>query len=83
VVNGNEHSTQRYAPVDELTQFIAGTGGHGLYPLRSQPPPQLAFGEASEYGALRLDLTPGRAAYAFVSSEGEVLDAGSLPCVTP
>jgi hypothetical protein len=80
VVNGNEHSMQRFAPKEGITEFIAGTGGHYLYPLRANPSSSLEFGEDRSYGALRLDLSPGSASYAFVSVDGEILDSGRIPC---
>jgi hypothetical protein len=80
VVNGNEHNMQRFEDEDGITQFIAGTGGNGLYPLRRDPPPELAFGADDDYGAIRFVLTPGNATYEFVSVTGKFLDSGEIPC---
>lgn len=80
VLNGNEHNMQRFAPVGGITQFISGAGGRGRYPLRPDPPPSLVFGDDENFGALRLELQPGLATYAFVSVGDEVLDSGEIEC---
>ena len=79
VVSANEHNMQRFEPIDGITQFVSGAGGHGLYFLDSEDP-RLAFGDDETYGALRLELEPGLARYSFVASDGEVLDEGEIPC---
>ncbi len=78
VLNGHEHDMQRFAPRDGITEFVAGAGGHERYPVGSHS--GLAFGNDSDYGALRLILQPGVARYAFMSSSGKVLDSGSVHC---
>ncbi|MDP9400294.1 MAG: metallophosphoesterase [Actinomycetota bacterium] len=78
VLSGHEHNMQRFAPVDGLTQFVSGAGGRSLYDL--EDPSRLAFGNASDDGALRLDLRPGSATFAFVAVDGRVLDRGVLRC---
>ncbi len=79
VLNGHEHNMQRFRPVDGITELVSGAGGHGLYPLQ-RPFSRLAFGDDSHYGALRLRLRPGRAAYAFIDADGRTLDAGAVTC---
>ncbi len=79
VVNGHEHNMQRFEPIDGLTEFVSGAGGHEQYPLVSDDP-RLAFGNDTDYGALRLDLEPGVATFAFVSQDGRTLDSGVIPC---
>lgn len=79
VVAGHDHNSQRFRRRDGITQFVAGGGGHGLYPLRRSDR-RLAFGDARHYAALRLSLTPGAARFAFVSSGGRVLHRGSVRC---
>ncbi|MGH2944703.1 MAG: metallophosphoesterase family protein [Solirubrobacteraceae bacterium] len=79
VLNGHEHNMQRFGPVDDITQLVSGAGGHGLYPLR-RPSPRVAFGDDDHYGALRLRLRRGRAAYAFIAADGRTLDAGAVAC---
>ena len=78
VLNGHDHDMQRMRPVRGVTQFVSGAGGHYLYPVR--PHPRLAWSSDRTYGALRLDLRPGEARYAFVSSVGRTLDAGTIRC---
>jgi hypothetical protein len=79
VLSGHEHNLQRLHPIDGIIQLVSGAGGHRLYPIRRDDP-RLAWGEDKRYGALRLDLSPGRARFAFVDSEGRVLDRGSVGC---
>jgi hypothetical protein len=80
VVNGHEHDSQRFRPIDGITEFVAGAGGHGLYPLRKDD--RLAFGDDTHYAALRLHLRPRTARYAFVTADGHVHDAGIVRCST-
>ena len=79
VVTGHEHGMQRLHPIDGVTSLISGAGGHGLYRLR-RADRRLAWGEDRRYGALRLELSPGRARFAFVDADGRVLDQGEVPC---
>jgi calcineurin-like phosphoesterase family protein len=78
VVNGHEHALERFRRRDGIIELVAGAGGHSRYPLRRDR--RLAFGSASSNGAIRLDLSPGRARYAFVSAAGSVLHRGSAAC---
>ena len=78
VLSGHDHDLQRFRPSGGLTQFVAGAGGRGLYPLRADR--RLAFGNDSTYGALRLQLRRGSARWAFVSAAGRTLDRGTLRC---
>ena len=78
VLARHDHDMQRFKPIDGLTQFVSGAGGQQLYPLSRDR--RLAFGNDEDYGALRLELRPGRARYAFVSVDGRVLDNGTLRC---
>jgi hypothetical protein len=79
VVNGHEHDMQRFVPRDGITQFVSGAGGHGLYDV-DESRPDLAFGNNNRFGALRLELSRGRASYRFVSVQGETLDSGKVSC---
>lgn len=79
VVAGHEHSMQRLKPIDGITSFVSGAGGHGLYDLR-RGDRRLAFGDDRRYGALRLRLRRGEARYAYVATNGDVLDAGRVAC---
>lgn len=77
-VHGDQHNMQRFKPIDGVTEFVSGAGGHGLYELTDDR--RLAFGEDEEYGALRLELEPGAARHAFVAEDGDVLDSGTISC---
>jgi hypothetical protein len=79
VVTGHEHSMQRLRPIDGITSFVSGAGGHGHYRLRRDDP-RIAFGDDRRYGALRLRLRRGEARYAYVASNGDVLDGGTIAC---
>jgi hypothetical protein len=79
VVNGHDHNMQRFEQIDGITEYVSGAGGHGLYRFRRRDP-QLAFGEPAVYGALRIELRPGIARLAFVSSGGKVLDVHVVIC---
>ena len=79
VVAGHEHSMQRLRPIDGITSFVSGAGGHGRHRLRRHDP-RLAFGDGEHFGALRLHLRRGEARYAFVSRAGRHLDSGTLRC---
>ncbi|HUR84105.1 MAG TPA: metallophosphoesterase [Solirubrobacteraceae bacterium] len=78
VLNGHDHSMQRFRPVGGTTEIVSGAGGHGLYRLRSDP--RRAWGDDRSIGALRLDLRPGRARLRFVAAGGRVLDDSIVRC---
>jgi hypothetical protein len=79
VINGHDHNMQRFDPIDGITQYVSGAGGHSLYRLADSPP-RLAFGASQTYGALRIELRPGRARLAFVSVDGRILDLNVVRC---
>jgi hypothetical protein len=79
VLSGHEHDMQRLHPIDGITSFVSGAGGHSHYALRRDDP-RLAFGDDWADGALRLRLRRGSASYAFVTAAGRVLDSGTLRC---
>jgi 3',5'-cyclic AMP phosphodiesterase CpdA len=78
VLAGHEHNMQRFKPIHGITQFVSGAGGRGLYRLRHDD--RLAFGDDHSYGALRLRLRRGAAAYAFIAADGRILDSGTVRC---
>ncbi len=78
VVSGHDHDMQRFRPVGGITQLVSGAGGHDRYTAR--PDRRLAFANDSAYGALRIDLRPGRARLRFVAAGGEVLDDSVVRC---
>ncbi|MGH8893197.1 MAG: metallophosphoesterase family protein [Actinomycetes bacterium] len=79
VLSGHDHSMQRLRSIDGITQLVVGSGGRNFYPLDFTDP-RLRFGNNTEYGALQMRLTPGRADLEFVSVSGDVLDTGRVPC---
>jgi chitodextrinase len=86
VVNGHDHTYQRWVPLDGngnpspqgITELVDGTGGHALGSFISTDSRVAA--SASAYGALRLELNPNGAVYAFVTAQGQTLDSGSVQC---
>ena len=78
VVNAHEHNMQRFRPIGGTTEVVSGAGGHSLYELGRDP--RRAWGQDREYGALRIDLRPGRARLRFVAVDGEVLDSSVVRC---
>ena len=88
VINGHDHSYQRYVPLDGagnpsasgVTEIINGAGGHalGTFPASDS---RLAA-SAQQFGALRLGLNSAGAAYQFVNTSGSVVDSGSTQCDT-
>ncbi len=81
VVNGHDHNLQRMQPRNGTVEFIAGAGGRGLYDVDERDN-RLAFSDDTHYGALRLQLSPDRAKWRFVTAGGRVLDRGTLFCHT-
>ena len=79
---GHDHNMQRFRQRDGIVQFVSGAGGRRLYPVNERDK-RLAFSNDSRYGALRLDLEPGRAAWRFVDARGRVLDRGTVRCSEP
>lgn len=92
VLNGHEHSYERFAPqnpageLDEargIRQFIVGTGGA---PLRQFPSQLAAHSETrndDDWGVLQLALYPERYEWRFLPVEGQsYADGGVANCVT-
>lgn len=59
-------------------QSVSGAGGRTLYNVREDDR-RLAFA-SDAFGALRLELRPGAARYAFVAADGSVLAEGTIGC---
>ena len=87
-VAGHDHVYERFAPQDAegrfdpkgIRQFIAGTGGAGLYAFG---PPRLnsEVRNSADHGVLKLTLHPGRYAWEFVPiAGGKFRDSGSSRC---
>jgi hypothetical protein len=79
VLTGHDHGYQRFRPINGITNWVVGTGGHGLTGIRGSDPRLAAYND-TEYGALRLTLTRNRADFAFENSTGGVLDSGNVGC---
>jgi hypothetical protein len=79
VLSGHDHNMQRLRPVKGVTQLIAGAGGNQLTPV-NRDDPRLKFADDAHFGALRLELRPGRATLTFVAEDGTRLDRSSVAC---
>jgi hypothetical protein len=89
IVNGHDHSYQRFAPMDAngaaksdgIREFIAATGGYNLRTVKSGAAPNLEKGSATTdatwCGALKLTLYSDHYAWEFQNIAGSVLDSGS------
>jgi hypothetical protein len=91
VVNGDDHTYERFAPQDAngranargIRQFVAGTGGYALYD-RGQTKANSEVFENKTYGVLKLTLKSGSYDWEFVPIDGQTFrDSGSGSCVTP
>jgi hypothetical protein len=88
-LTGHDHDYQRWQPLngagtvdpDGITEFVVGTGGHGIQQFELSDP-RLATGVDANgsFGALRLVLNQDGAAYRFVTVDGAVRDSGSVTC---
>ncbi len=81
VVNlvGHHHNYQRFVPNRGITEFVAGAGGHLFHSVTATDVRLAAF-NSTQYGALRMQLEPGRMDYQYVLTNGTVYDSGSIPC---
>jgi acid phosphatase type 7 len=86
VLNGHQHSYARFAPQDAsgnldatngIRQFIAGTGGEGLFGLPGTKNVQIT---KNTFGVLTLTLHPTSYDWQFLNTSGNVLDSGTTPC---
>ena len=88
VLNGHDHNYQRWLALGPTgapdlsgpTEFVVGTGGHGLAPLSAPVPRVAAQFDTVAAGALNLALYPGSAQFSFVAAPGVVEDSGSITC---
>ena len=76
---GHDHDFQRFEPSGGTTQYVSGAGGASLYRVDTTDP-RLAFSHDRSYGALRMELSPGRADLRFVTVDGNVLDRSKVTC---
>jgi len=90
VLNGHEHSYERFAPQDPyggldekrgIREFVVGTGGRDHGPL-GFPIPNSQVRNAGTFGVLKLTLSPGKYSWEFVPVEGasEFHDSGAGSC---
>ena len=88
VLNGHEHSYERFAPQNPdgqadpngIREFVVGTGGWGLYGFGS-PIANSEIRNNTSYGVLRLTLHPGSYDWQFVPVAGSSFtDTGSGFC---
>jgi chitodextrinase len=78
VLNGHDHSYQRFKPVSGTTELVVGTTGHsGQAPV---PDPRLVTFFGNLFGALRAELNPHGFGFRFIDEDGVVLDSGAIPC---
>jgi hypothetical protein len=90
VLNGHDHDYQHWEPLDGsgnpspsgITQFIVGTGGHGIQGFINQDNRMIKGYDSSPeaFGVLQLDLGTASATYQFINIKGSVLDSGTIPC---
>jgi acid phosphatase type 7 len=84
VLNGHEHNYQRYAKQDPagqaapngIREFVVGTGGNSHYGFLDVKDANYEFGNATDYGVLRLRLSESSYSWEFVALNGAVLDSG-------
>ncbi len=88
VLNGHVHNYQRYAPrnpsgaVDTrngITEYIVGTGGESLVPLKTSVTPQPVIAKRT-FGYLRMTLHPNGWESRFIDTTGAVLDTSGGTC---
>ncbi|OGK11375.1 hypothetical protein A2768_01895 [Candidatus Roizmanbacteria bacterium RIFCSPHIGHO2_01_FULL_37_16] len=88
VLNGHDHLYERFAPqnpsggsdpTNGIREFIAGTGGAGLYAFGS-PIANSQF-RVSTHGVLKLTLHQTSYDWQFININSQVLDSGSGNCV--
>jgi acid phosphatase type 7 len=88
ILNGHDHSYERFAPQDPsgtpdadrgIREFVVGTGGHS-HQRSLHPEPSSELRDARDFGVLRLTLHPTAYDWAFVTDGGAAVDLGSGPC---
>jgi len=88
VLNGHNHQYERFArqnpqggadPAKGIREFVAGTGGAGLYSFGTiQPNSEVRNG--TSHGVLKLTLHAGSYDWQFVPSDSTFADSGSTAC---
>ncbi len=84
-ISGHNHVYERFARMNGagvrvgrtgMRQFVAGTGGSGLYTVTPVAGEQ--WFEDTKHGVLWLDLSPDRYAWKFIATDGRVMDSGTM-----
>jgi hypothetical protein len=79
VLTAHDHSYQRFKPIDGITNWVVGSGGHGLTGVNGGDSRLVAHNN-TDYGALRLSLGSESADYTFITQAGAVFDSGTVTC---
>jgi hypothetical protein len=90
ILNGHEHSYERFAPQDPnghadpqngIREIVAGTGGRSIDPLGFAAP-NSEVRNASSFGVLKLTLWPGKYSWEFipVDAANGFRDSGQGTC---
>lgn len=77
VLNGHDHNYQRWAPIDNMTEFVVGTGGKSQY---NGSLSRASVGIDHTFGAAFFTLTDTGYSFEFKDLAGTVLDSGSGVC---
>ncbi len=90
VLNGHDHTYERFAPQDPsgnadpgrgIREFVVGTGGAGLYSFGT-PEPNSEVRENDTHGVLKLTLHPSSYDWEFIPIAGQTFtDSGNAACV--
>jgi acid phosphatase type 7 len=88
-LSGHDHHYERFAPLDAkgrpdpvhgVRQFVVGTGGGGVYEIKSAAP-HSEVRDNSTYGVLQLVLAGGRYEWTFMAVDGQSFtDSGNSAC---
>ena len=88
VLNGHEHSYERFAPQRDsgrataeggMAEFVVGTGGRDLRGF-GDPKPNSEVRRNDSFGVLALTLYPDRYDWRFQATDGADVDEGSAAC---
>lgn len=90
ILGGHDHTYERFAPqtpagvldsIRGVRQFVVGTGGAGPYEFTHLgQAPNSEHRLTGRYGVLLMELLDGSYRWAFVTVDGQTLDAGAAPC---
>jgi len=89
VLNGHEHTYERFAPQTPTQQadargiraFVIGTGGASPYGFSAIPQPNSVVRSTGQFGLVRFNLRDGDYSWQFVAAAGSVLtDSGTAKC---